>query len=90
MCPALPSGAAAGEGESAVGAEATYDAVAAAYSAAFENELDTKPLDRALLTAFTELIGTGIVCDVGCGPGHVTRFLAERYSDVTAWTCRAR
>jgi ubiquinone/menaquinone biosynthesis C-methylase UbiE len=83
MCPALPSGAAAGEGESAVGAEATYDAVAAAYSAAFENELDTKPLDRALLTAFTELIGTGIVCDVGCGPGHVTRFLAERYSDVT-------
>lgn len=35
-----------------------------------------------MLTAFLELIGAGIVCDVGCGPGHVTRFLAERRSDV--------
>jgi ubiquinone/menaquinone biosynthesis C-methylase UbiE len=83
MSPARPSSAAAGGGESAVGVEAAYDAVAAAYSAAFGNELDSKPLDRALLTAFTDLVGTGIVCDVGCGPGHVTRFLAQRYSDVT-------
>jgi SAM-dependent methyltransferase len=64
------------------GVEAAYDAVADAYSVAFENELDSKPLDRALLTAFAELIGTGIVCDVGCGPGHVTQFLAERHPDV--------
>lgn len=64
------------------GIEAAYDAVAEAYSVAFEKELDGKPLDRAVLTAFLELIGAGIVCDVGCGPGHVTRFLAERHSDV--------
>jgi ubiquinone/menaquinone biosynthesis C-methylase UbiE len=80
MVPAPPSGAADGAGVSAI--EAAYDAVADAYSAAFDNELDGKPLDRALLTAFVELVGTGIVCDVGCGPGHVTRFLAERYPDV--------
>jgi SAM-dependent methyltransferase len=75
-----PSGSAGGAGAS--GVEAAYDAVADAYSAAFGDELDSKPLDRALLTAFVEMIGTGTVCDVGCGPGHVTRFLAERYADV--------
>jgi len=62
--------------------EAAYDAVADQYSAAFDDELDRKPLDRALLTAFVELVGAGIVCDVGCGPGHITRFLADRHADV--------
>jgi SAM-dependent methyltransferase len=70
------------DGASVPRVEAAYDAVAEAYSAAFENELDEKPLDRAVLTAFLELIGAGIVCDVGCGPGHVTRFLAERHTNV--------
>lgn len=61
---------------------AAYDAVADKYSAAFESELDGKALDRALLIAFAELVGVGVICDVGCGPGHVTRFLAERHCDV--------
>ena len=78
---AAPSpGSADGAGVS--GVESAYDAVADAYSAAFGNELDSKPLDRALLTAFVEMIGAGTVCDVGCGPGHVTRFLAGRHADV--------
>jgi hypothetical protein len=76
------SGAAAGGGESAVGAEAAYDAVADAYSAAFDNELDSKPVDRALLTAFTELIGPASSAMSVVVPGNVTRFLAERHSDV--------
>jgi ubiquinone/menaquinone biosynthesis C-methylase UbiE len=80
MDPSSSPGSAEGAGGS--GVEAAYDAVADAYSAAFDNELDSKPLDRALLAAFIELIGAGIVCDVGCGPGHVTRFLAERCADV--------
>jgi SAM-dependent methyltransferase len=60
----------------------TYDTVARAYDAQLADELDHKPLDRALLAAFLELAGPGRVADVGCGPGHVTRFLADRHPDV--------
>lgn len=66
----------------AVGIRATYDAVARMYDAQLGNELDGKPLDRALLTGFLELVGPGTVADVGCGPGHVARFLAARHPDV--------
>ncbi len=66
----------------AVGVQAAYDAVARAYHDEFGNELDGKPLDRALLEAFTELAGAGVVADVGCGPGHITRFLAARHAGV--------
>jgi predicted TPR repeat methyltransferase len=59
----------------------SYDAVAAAYAEALSDELGGKPLDRALLTAFAEQVrevgrGESRVWDVGCGPGHVTAFLA--------------
>lgn len=70
------------DGNPAVGARATYDAVAAAYDAAFADELEAKPLDRALLTAFADLAGPGLICDIGCGPGHVTRFLAQRHKEI--------
>jgi ubiquinone/menaquinone biosynthesis C-methylase UbiE len=59
-----------------------YDTVARDYDAQFARELDAKPLDRALLTAFVELVGAGVIADVGCGPGHVTRFLASGGADV--------
>ncbi len=60
---------------------ASYDAVAAAYAEAMSDELRRKPLDRALLTAFAEQVrepgrDDARVWDVGCGPGHVTAFLA--------------
>src|SRR3712207_2760649 len=61
---------------------AAYDAVAGAYDAELRDELDAKPLDRALLTALTELAGPGPIADVGCGPGHVTRFLAAWHAEV--------
>ncbi len=59
----------------------SYDAVAGSYADAMSDELRHKPLDRALLTAFAEQVrpvgaGQGRVWDVGCGPGHVTAFLA--------------
>lgn len=57
---------------------AAYDTVAADYERFLRDELTTKPLDRAMLTAFSELVrepGTGPVADVGCGPGRVTAFL---------------
>lgn len=62
--------------------QATYDVIAAAYDEQLADELDGKPLDRALLQGFLELAGGGTIADVGCGPGHVTRFLAERHDAV--------
>jgi SAM-dependent methyltransferase len=66
----------------ATGVQAAYDAVAFAYDAQLGHELDGKPLDRALLEGLLELAGVGTIADVGCGPGHVTRFLAARNADV--------
>lgn len=65
-----------------VDVQAAYDAVAGTYDDQFRDELDRKPLDRALLTAFVELASSGTIADVGCGPGHVTRFLAKQHPAV--------
>ncbi|NVI86821.1 class I SAM-dependent methyltransferase [Actinomadura sp. BRA 177] len=55
---------------------AAYDAVAVLYADMFRDVLDDLPLERALLTAFADLVrDAGPVADVGCGPGHVTAFL---------------
>ncbi|CAN5115385.1 hypothetical protein BH09ACT8_BH09ACT8_62850 [soil metagenome] len=59
-----------------------YDAVAREYDRQISDELDEKPLDRAWLRAFVDLVGTGTIADVGCGPGHVTRYLATLHNDV--------
>ncbi len=66
----------------------SYDAVADRYVEAIHDELDRKPLDRALLTAFADQLqaehGPGArVADIGCGPGHVGAFLADRGCAVT-------
>lgn len=92
-------------GEYIAATRTSYDAVAAAYADQLSDELQGKPLDRALLTAFAEQVqavtpaqspaagpsqtraadpsqtppsrtGRARVWDVGCGPGHVTAFLA--------------
>lgn len=58
---------------------ATYDAVAAEYTAAFRDELSGKPFDRSLLDRFAAAVrGRGPVLDVGCGPGHVAAYLSRR------------
>lgn len=54
-----PRDASAGEPGRAVGVRAAYDAVAHAYHAQFADEFKHKPLDRALLEAFIELVGAG-------------------------------
>ena len=58
---------------------ASYDAVAEDYAERFGDELDARPLDRALLAGFAELVraaGAGPVADVGCGTGRVTAHLS--------------
>jgi SAM-dependent methyltransferase len=53
-----------------------YDAVAAAYSDKLFGELQHKPFDRWWLERLVELTrGLGAVCDLGCGPGQVARYL---------------
>ncbi len=60
----------------------SYDAVAEEYAEKFLHELDGKPFDRARLDEFAaELAGAGRVVDLGCGPGHVAAYLAERGCD---------
>jgi ubiquinone/menaquinone biosynthesis C-methylase UbiE len=61
----------------------SYDRVAAAYADQYGQELAERPLDRALLAAFAEQAPPGLpLADVGCGPGHVTAFLAGLRSPV--------
>jgi len=57
---------------------ASYDAVAERYAEEIGDELKDKPVDRAWLNLMVELSGGGILADVGCGPGHVTAYLAEQ------------
>ncbi|GAA3001894.1 class I SAM-dependent DNA methyltransferase [Streptomyces fulvorobeus] len=64
---------------------ASYDVLADDYAARFQDELAAKPMDRALLTGFAELVrngGGGPLADVGCGTGRVTAFLHGLGADV--------
>ena len=56
----------------------SYDRVAEEYTRRIADELQHKPLDRELLDRFAKQTrGRGDVCDMGCGPGHVARYLRD-------------
>jgi SAM-dependent methyltransferase len=58
--------------------QSSYDRVADEYVRRIFDELQHKPLDRQLLDRFAARVGdAGLVCDIGCGPGHVARYLHE-------------
>lgn len=60
----------------------SYDAIAEQYAAQYFDELDGKPFDREVLDRFaTGVRGRGRVCDLGCGPGQIARYLAGRGVD---------
>jgi SAM-dependent methyltransferase len=55
-----------------------YDRLAGEYADHLSKELEGKPLDRELLDRLVrKTSGRGDVCDMGCGPGQVARYLHE-------------
>jgi SAM-dependent methyltransferase len=61
----------------------SYDRIADEYALRIFNELQHKPPDRELLNRFAaEIPGRGVVCDMGCGPGHVARYLRDAGTSV--------
>ena len=53
-----------------------YDQVAEEYAVRFENEMTHKPFDRKMLDWLAEKVnGLGVLCDMGCGPGQIARYL---------------
>jgi SAM-dependent methyltransferase len=57
----------------------SYDELAATYTERLFSELAGKPLDRHLLNRLAEDVrGHGLVADLGCGPGHVARYLHDQ------------
>ena len=63
---------------------ASYDAVAKRYAEEIATELANKPFDRDFLNRFAESVkGRGKVVELGCGPAHVSAYLAEQGVDMT-------
>jgi SAM-dependent methyltransferase len=59
--------------------QTSYDLVADEYVRRIFDELQHKPLDRQLLDRFAASVRDfGPACDMGCGPGHVARYLHEQ------------
>jgi SAM-dependent methyltransferase len=60
----------------------SYDGIAREYADEIYAELAGKPFDRKLLDGFADrLRGRGKVCDLGCGPAQVARYLRDRGID---------
>jgi SAM-dependent methyltransferase len=59
-----------------------YDTVAADYADLLRDELAGRPVDRAVLAAFADLVRAadagGRVAEAGCGPGRISAHLAGR------------
>jgi SAM-dependent methyltransferase len=60
----------------------SYDVIAGEYAQQYFDELDGKPFDREWLDRYAASVkGRGRVCDLGCGPGQIARYLAARGVD---------
>jgi SAM-dependent methyltransferase len=56
--------------------QTSYDQVAAEYAEKFKDEMDDKPFDRDCLDRLAREVGSlGPICDMGCGPGQIARYL---------------
>jgi trans-aconitate methyltransferase len=60
----------------------SYDQVAVEYAKKFKDEMDFKPFDRDCLDRLAREVGSlGPICDLGCGPGQIARYLHRRGVD---------
>ena len=59
--------------------QTSYDAVAPEYAERFKDEMDDKPFDRDCLDRLAREVGeVGAICDLGCGPGQIARYLHRK------------
>jgi len=59
--------------------QASYDRVAVEYGERFKDEMDDKPFDRDCLDRLAREVGeVGAICDLGCGPGQIARYLHRK------------
>lgn len=59
----------------------SYDRVAGQYTAYVREVFPTDRVDQAVIGLFADLVadhGNSRVADIGCGPGHISDFLARR------------
>lgn len=64
---------------SALDLQTSYDRVAVEYAGQFGDEMVRKPFDRKMLDWLIEKVGgRGPICDLGCGPGQIARYLHSR------------
>jgi SAM-dependent methyltransferase len=63
--------------------QSSYDRVAEDYVEHFRDEIEKKPFDRKMLDWLAEKVGNlGVVCDMGCGPGQIARYLHDHGAKV--------
>ena len=56
--------------------QTSYDRVASEYADRFKDEMNDKPFDRDCLDRLALEVGElGPICDLGCGPGQIARYL---------------
>lgn len=62
----------------------SYDLVAEEYASHFRDEMNKKPFDRKMLDWLSEKVNasSGVICDLGCGPGQIAGYLHSRGVDV--------
>jgi SAM-dependent methyltransferase len=59
--------------------QSSYDSVAVEYAEKFKDEMADKPFDRDCLDRLGREVGDlGPICDLGCGPGQIARYLHSR------------
>lgn len=57
----------------------SFDRIATAYAREYYNELKEKPFDRDMLSQYTQAVKRKArICEIGCGPGEIGRFLWEQ------------
>jgi len=60
-----------------------YDILAEEYAARYFRELEHKPFDRQMLDRLRILAAPlGVICDLGCGPGQIARYLKDHGAEV--------